>query len=355
MQLGEISFCDQIGYNVKSNELKEKILNELEVLVGFKVVQKHYERFSDHLISRLNSSPHLISLRSNGNPYLLYLTNINFQPHCIFIDKKIQHGYFFPRMIFAKLWFKAPLFENTLFDGEMIRKESGEWEYVINDILCYKNFSLEKYNLVKRINIVYNILSKSFQPDSIQVCQLSIKKYVTVDKIRYLVEEFMPSLNYTCRGIYFKPFFIKFKDVLLNFDDSLIKKVVRIKYKHTGETFMMPEDMNQQKAAPVPTQEEARTTISTSSTNSNNATKEFWVRKTSNPDIYELFEENRAFDSKPMIALVNNIDTSKFLRDSFRLLNVNDKLKMSCKFHVKFQKWIPMATNKPVPDVASEH
>lgn len=351
MQVGEISFCDQIGHNIKSNETKEKILQELERLTGIKIVQKHYEKFTEDTIERLNRAPYLVSLRTNGNPYLLFLTRINFVPLCIFIDKKIQHGYFHPRMILSKLWFDDELFDNTLLDGEMVKTSDGSWTYIINDLICLKNEYLDKMNMVKRINLLYATMESSYHHDCTQLCGVMVKKYVTVDQIQYLLDEFMPLLNYSCRGIYFKPFFIKFKDILLNFDDSLIKKVVRFKYKHsTGDTFIL----NSPGTAILPASDTSITNTfanadkspDVAGTSSNiqcipEGGKVFEIKKTSNSDIYELIDPSN-LSEKPMIALVNNIDTSKFLRDSFRLLGLNDRIRVACSYNQKFKKWAPM-------------
>ena len=112
--------------------------------------QKHFKK--------LNEIPHLISLKSNGNPYLLYLTKYNFNNVCIFIDKKIQPGYFLPRMIIVYLQFSDELFSNTLFEGEMIKDNNNNWLFILNDIYIYKNNLLNKINIINRLEILHNIL-----------------------------------------------------------------------------------------------------------------------------------------------------------------------------------------------------
>ena len=89
MRLGEISFCGHIGFNIKSDELKKRILDEIDLNFKKKIIQKHHEPFNDSMINTLNSNPFLMALRSNGNPYFLYLTKYNNVNQCIFIDKKM--------------------------------------------------------------------------------------------------------------------------------------------------------------------------------------------------------------------------------------------------------------------------
>ena len=136
MMLGEISFAGKTGYNIKSDDVKQRLLDDLEGLTGFKVIQKHHERFHDNLIHKLSGNPHMVCLKSNGNPYLLYLTKINFVNQCVFIDKKIQQGYFYPRMIMSRFRFDDRLFEGgTLIDGEMVKANNGAWIFLVGDIL----------------------------------------------------------------------------------------------------------------------------------------------------------------------------------------------------------------------------
>ena len=129
MHIGEISFCDKICYNIKSNDYKKQVLDELEEKYGFKIIKKHFETYNNSFLDLLKSNPYMISIRSNGNPYMLYLTKYNFVNQCIFIDKKIQNGYFYPRMILSKIHFDDSLFEGTLLEGEMIKDNNNKWIY----------------------------------------------------------------------------------------------------------------------------------------------------------------------------------------------------------------------------------
>jgi len=351
MHLGEISFCDRVGFNIKSDDVKRKILDDLEVATGFKVIQKHFERFDPQIVgNRINSMPHLLSLRSNGNPYLLYLTKYNDENQCIFIDKKVQHGYFYPRMILSKLWFDASLFDNTLLDGEMVRSTHGEWHFIINDIICLNNQLLDKHNIVKRLSIVYDMLTNKYKPDEFSCCKLVVKKYFTLQQVSYMLTEFMSTLPYSCRGVYFKPFYLKFKDILFNFDDSQVQKVVRFKYKHLdGQTFKESitqhynanneKDIKQTvQAPPSPPKVTPSTTVRSPVAGEESI---FYVKKTSNTDIYELYESLN--DQKTYgVALINSMKVSKMMKEIFRNLNATERLAMTCVFNEKFGKYVPV-------------
>lgn len=346
MHIGEISFCDRIGFNIKSDDIKRKLLEDLEQKIGFKVMQKHHEIYDErNHTQKFNSMPHLLSLRSNGNPYLLYLTKYNFENQCIFIDKKIQHGYFYPRMIMSKLWFDPSLFDNTLIDGEMIKTLDGSWHFVINDVLLYKGSCLEKLNIVKRVEIAYTILKDNYYHDEMSsCCLLYVKKYFHYNEIESMVADFMPLLPYTCRGIYIKPFFMKFRDVLLNFNNDLVKKVTRFKCKHVdGATFIATtrSEAPPQQQLPVASLPPPPRPLPIESGDNVEKTRVFYVRKTNNADVYELF--NTQNDLKPhSFALVNKLASSVMMKNLFRDLNSSDKLAMKCEYNDKFTKYAPL-------------
>ena len=42
MHLGVISFCNRVAHNIKSNDIKTEILNEIEQKYNIKIIQKHF-------------------------------------------------------------------------------------------------------------------------------------------------------------------------------------------------------------------------------------------------------------------------------------------------------------------------
>jgi hypothetical protein len=264
-------------------------------------------------------------------------------------------------MVVTKLWFDPQLFSNTLFEGEMVKRNDGSWAFIISDLLADCGRSMINVSLVKRINRVYELLKNQYTEDPLNVCELQVKKYVPVTRVSTLLEEFVPSLDYTCRGVYFKPLFLKFKDVLMNFDDSLITKVVRTKYKEQSNFLLLssvvvpvPESLpnsvvNPNKKRPESADGDAsdassRTSQDTSSSSSQRVQekeREFYVRKGALPDIYELYNAPNDVSRHVFFdALVPNLKASKALRTAFLGLGVTDTLRMRCTWHERFSKWV---------------
>lgn len=326
MQIAEISFADKIAYNIKADDTKRYILDELEKKYMLKIITKHHERFDSKLMPIINNNPHLICARSNGNPYFLHMLRYNYTNYCIFIDKKIQQGYYYPRMIICNFHFTDAIFDDTIFEGEMVKTKTGSWVFLINDVIVLKGRYLQDVNFVKRINALYEVMQNDFKQDDMDICHFGIKKYFKYDELDQLLNHHIPKLPYTCRGLYFKPLFLRFKEILVNFDDSVVKKVERKKYKHVSN-FLLNEPIQEVVSKPE-----------TQLHSTDN--QMFNVRKTSNPDIYELFDIKT--NKLTGVAAVPTMKISKAMRLLFEHKNVVDKIALPCEFSEKFNKWIPV-------------
>jgi hypothetical protein len=294
----------------------------------------------------------------------------------------------------------------------MIKDNDGNWLCLVSDLLALRNAPQDDVNLVRRINTVYAILANGFSPDDHDICRLEVKRYFPPYDLERALKEFMPRLPYTCRGVYFKPFFYKFRDILLNFDDSLIKKIVRTSFKDQGNFLLLKDKVELEERQRLggdkaqPTQEREKTKNNTgaitlesyhmyaatttndicvhTNTNTNNNTlpqlqsqshadsqpesegsgrRVFWVRNTNLPDVYELYESSTeavkgaasaVTPPNAQIACIPSLQSSKYLRGLFATAGVTDVIPMECVFSPKFEKWTPVAEN-PRPNVINEH
>ncbi|PNH05848.1 hypothetical protein TSOC_007856 [Tetrabaena socialis] len=343
MHVGQISFCDGIGYNVKSDEDKERVSGELKAF-GISVLARQYETMS----KAIHRSPHLLSLRTHGNPYYLYLTKVNGVCQCIFVDKKIQQGYFQPRMILSKLWFDSSLFSGTVFDGEMVRcsapaDATTSWIFILNDLLVDRGQSMTNVNLVRRINRLYDILSTQFIADGMDLCQLQVKKYFPYGDLDRMLSEFMPSLPYSTPGIIFKSFLnMKFRDVLFDFrDDREIRqgqdrmRAKRMKLPASGFQVQVQKFQKSQKDdVEETTPKELRKGIKKEEVKKEEV-KSFDVKKTQLPDVYELIDRS---NNTKELACIPNIAISKDMRRLFASVGVADSIAMRCRLHDRFKR-----------------
>lgn len=348
MFLGEISFCDKICYNIKSDDYKEKVLNELDNQCNFKIIRKHHEEFNyNYHMNTLQTKPYLISVRSNGNPYLLYLTRYNYISQSIFIDKKIQSGYFYPRMILSNLMFDESLFENTLLDGEMVKTNDNVWLFLINDILLYKGKCTSNLTLIKRLELLHSLLLNEYKRDDMDYCKIYVKQYFKYKELP-LMQQFVESISYSSRGLYFKPLNQKNKLILYNFDKTLIKKTDRKKFGEFRLNNPQNTETNQDNPSeinPLPPLHNDDPPPNNTSINMNKPEELkdniFYVKKTSNPDVYELYKTVSSPECLG-IACVMKLNTSQLLQSIFNKTALTQRLPFICTLNTKMNKWTPI-------------
>jgi hypothetical protein len=336
---GIISFSDRVAFNIKSNDHKDLILDQMKTLYNIKILQRHHHNLDANNINFILSN-HLMNLRSNGNRYYLYFTLYNNIETMYFIDKKIHPGYQRPRMIFGRGLFDKKIFKNTLLDGEMVKCKDNRWTFLINDIVCYEGVYLNKKMLPDRLKIIYQMLENQYTPDeTIDVCDYKVKSYFYMYKESIEnIMELSSNLNYTCRGIYICPYDLKYKPKLYNFDESSVINVVR-KTKDITEFKSM--DVIEPVATTVTRVATVPTTVATEKPSVlNDEEKILYIVKTNEPDIYNVYD-NEDVLNKPSIgiALVQTLSDSKLLRDSFRDKNAITNIKFICVFVEKFKKW----------------
>ena len=345
MQTGIISFGDRVAWNIKCNNIKDVILNELLNLYNVRIIQKHYYNIDDNNIKYISKLPHLISLRSNGNRYYIYFTLYNDTPIIYFIDMKIHTGYEKPRIILARGLFDPSLFKNTLLDGEMIKTNENKWIFIINDIIAYEGNKLDDVILPERLKIIYNILDKKYTQDDIcDVCSYKVKNYYYLSKKS--LNELMTiskELNYTSRGIYFSSYYLKHKPKLYNFNDNIIVSVQK-KIKDTTEFKELIKD-EQPITKPTLIVSTPTTIISTSNiiTPLNKSYTDLWISKTDDPDIYNIYDNHNILTSNKLgIAFIGSLQDSIKMRNIFKDKSTTITIKFKCNYNEKFKKFQPI-------------
>lgn len=342
--LGIISFSNRIAYNIKSNDHKDMILDQLNSEYMIKILQRHHHDLDEKNLKFVMSNNHLMNLRSNGNRYYLYFTLYNDIEIIYYIDKKIHPGYQRPRILLGRGLFAKSLFKNTLIDGEMVKCKDDSWTFLINDIICYEGKQLFNKTLPERLELVYYILANQYTPDpTIDVCNFKVKTYFNMYKesISEMIE-ISKKLNYTCRGIYFWPNDLKYKPKLYNFDQSSIINVVRkTKDKTEFQTFGGGTLINNENS-PIASCVQSKPICKTDLKLDENE-KMLFLTKTNEPDIYKVYETEDILNTQSIgIALVQTLNISKMLRNAFKDKNVTTYIPFKCIFDNKFDKWKPI-------------
>lgn len=302
----QTSFCNVMIDNITENTSKKYILEQLEILCsGMKYNDRYAKIYNDRFSKNLNN-PHLICLKSIGNPYLLFITQINSLNYAFLIDKKIKEGYQYPKIFILPYHFKTENYKNhSLFECELIRNKNNQWILSIGDSYYMNGENMKHTNIIDRINKLHGFFENCLlNGDFNDICRVQIKKYFNYNQINHIMDDFIPKLSYSVRGLYLVPIKKEYSKILY-----LFQKQQKIKKDYLV----------------------------------------FRILKTLKPDVYELYLKKDDSIQKEGIALVQNIKMSHLLSLSFQ---EEKEVYMKCRMNQHFNKWEPFEkTNELISTV----
>lgn len=213
--LSKISFCDRECFNVNDNPTKEAILKYIETKYkGLNIIDNQYVLMKPHMLKNITYHEHILTTFTNGNPYLLFLTRIDNVPCSIFIDRKVKDGYCYPKIHCVQYKFASELFDTeTIFTGELVRDVNRNFQYLISDLLVHNGDYIKQRNILSRFQTLHSILDLQYTADpATEICPIYCKRLFQYADIKFLLQEFLPVLSYTCKGIVFHTLNNQFSD-----------------------------------------------------------------------------------------------------------------------------------------------
>lgn len=207
---------------------------------------------------------------------------------------------------------------------------------MINDVLAIEGVKQDNVNFIKRYNKIHEIINNKYHPLPQQKFNIQIKRYFKLNDIEQLMN-FKNQLNYTTRGIILKPMFLKFRDILFNFDDSLIDNKRKVKYSENNK-FIESISTNNNLKNLCTSKESTNVDITTNTKVIANKILE--IEKTEKPDVFNLYDDSKKHIG---IACISTLKTSKLLHNAFKTTKLTEKIKFECEYTDKFSnKWIPV-------------
>ena len=215
--LSNISFCDKQCSNLNNNKAKEDLINYIERKYPIKIIDRGYVPLNPHMMRNISYHQHILTTLTNGNSYILFLTQVEGINCCFYIDRKLKGGYTFPKIHCVKYRFANELFEKeTIFSGELIRDNDRKWFFILSDVLVYKGQDTKSKNILSKFEMMHDILKEEYTADEhMEVCPLQVKKLFTYDQVDTLVQDFIPNLSYVCKGLLFNTLDSKFNNYAL--------------------------------------------------------------------------------------------------------------------------------------------
>lgn len=289
------SFCNVEVDNITENTSKKYILEQLRILCsGIKYNDRYAKIYNEKFKNNLNNV-HLISLKSIGNPYLLFITQISSLNYAFLIDKKVKEGYQYPKIFILPYHFNSEIYQkHSLFECELIRTKNNQWILSIGDVYYLNGKNMKKTVIIERMNGINQFLENNLLDSNfIEICKIQIKRYFDYSDYDMIMNDFIPNLSYNIRGFYLVPMKVEYSKIL----------------------YIFPKDHKIKKEYVV-----------------------FRILQTLKPDVYELYLKDNDSIQKIGIALVQTIENSHNLSNYFK---EDEEVYVKCKLNQSFNKWEP--------------
>lgn len=287
-----IKICNRYVQEIKSDLIKSDILK----LLDSNIYLKKKKVILEDDIEILKEKNHPIMIEYNSYRILILLTIYNNRKYCILIDQNIPNKI---KMILIKQRFSDNLYNNTLLDCELLLDKRNNWNILIFDIIMLEN-KIVTESFDKKYEIINNIIENNYVNDKfIQLCNIKKKKVYMFNDLVNLINNNLYNSDYLVSGIIFVT---DENYLLLNFNNKVYQN-------------------NNQKVE----------------ININKSNRNFEMRITNLPDIFELYDEN----NKIGIASISTLELSELCNSVFKKTN-NNKTFFECKYNSQFEKWEPV-------------
>ena len=190
-------FCGKKSIQINNSSLIQEIKEKIKQLGSFHLSSKYYTFLSKKNVNNLKESSFLVSLRSFGKNFILFIATINQKNYCVFINKKNEV------MNIVQFQFSEEIYQGTIFDGELVKNSNNKWLFIINDIAYYKGNNIITEKFTKRQDLISHILTKEYNDNS-DYFYIIKKEFFGYEKINDLVDRYQKCLNYKHSGLYFK-------------------------------------------------------------------------------------------------------------------------------------------------------
>ena len=333
-----ISFCNKQTLNIIDDNFKAQVLDTLQKKYYITIKDRSFYVVKQNNIKYMEHNPYILSIKSLGSLYYLFLTTIEDKQYCIYIDKKIKEGHTHPRMLFVNYRFDESLFNDTLIEGELLKNNDNEWMFIIINLILHKGELQKNKNIVIRLNTMYNILTNLYKKDDhMEICPLYIKRLFSYHEMDTIFNEYIPSLNYKTRGIYLEGFKNQKRDKsnrLQNCNDHLYLFPRNMKFDKPKEKVKI--DITSYKSE-IKKQESIKKSEKVVVSGMEYIT--FMIRKTDKSDIYNLYCLDNTEIVNYGIAWIDSLRTSKKIAKNFKQ---KDSYNIQCVYSQDMEKWRPV-------------
>ena len=336
MNASAMSFGAHVGFNLKSDEDKSRILKDLGESFGIQINRHRAVRYrACHATTLRRGNNYVAALQPSGPGYFLFLTRVNFAGVCIFVDKMVRPGHFYPRMILVHLAFDDRVFDDTVMEGHLLRCSDGQHVFLVTDLLADCGEALnERAPTTERIRRLHRILQHEHSPDDRDVCIFRAQPYFPISQLRDVMHTQLSRIEYACRGITFKPQDPqRGPDIIFVFPQALKSTGIE-PGRHGPEVGgAEPEPEEDTEEEQEPEEEEQQEP---------EEEREFFAKRTGMPDVYELYmhKEDAGQRQCDHIAGVPTMEASRAMIAAFDGESPHAVVSLRFYFSPRFGKWL---------------
>ena len=354
LETGAISFCGKRALNIKSDDYKKSVLDNIVNRHGVYHNKRNYQTYkpTHEGMVRKYAGASLSSVVSSGNAYLLYITKDEYsgKNQVFFIDCKTCDGYAYPRIVMLWIRFQSEVYNNTLLRGELVRDRSNNWIFIIDDMMTYCGRELKNVKKAERVKLTAQLLNRDYIRDNnLELMWLRMKRYFTVGDTDEITQTFIPSLNYDTRG--FTLHLSNGINIFMHTGSNKTnrrerrrgdkKTVVTPKKKRTKRVDLSATKLDYKTERHIASSKKnIKMTIEPEpSTPLDKSTVTLLLKETEQPDVYKLYAMKAGVRRRVSYAHVPSIEISKMLNDA---TSGSGDVLVECSYNSIFDKWTPL-------------
>lgn len=283
----------------------------------------------------------------HGAIWLLYLTRSNGPLNggvCCLIGRRAAPGEFYPRVAFVHLRFDAPAFDGTVLEGELARGPDGAWAFAVCDVLVHRGRALEAgAPLPARLARAAHLVRHSYQPRDTDLFVVRRKRWLGAADLAAVRPHTAP---HGWRALLWAPIAASGRRGGGGGNAALLVLLPPSPPRSHARA-----DADERQAE----EEEEAEAVDDEEEDLPPRTRQFWVRSTPLPDVYELHldrlgalrsvgdGEGGVADASglPMTAGVPSLSASQALAAALRAAAPDPAARVTLAFSTRFRKWIP--------------
>ena len=207
MKTSPVTFCSSSVEQIIDHHTKTTLMESIRQCVNINIAERTFRPVKNIKDLMYLQNPHLITVATRCQRWLMYLTQVNHKNVCVLIERSIKPGYPYPKMLVVPYHFNEILYQNTLMDLEVIDNAKGHDTplILVCDILMMKNRDVSVWDPVRRMNTLHIIFGKQFTDNmQLQPSAIQIKRLFCINNFDDLIV-FLRTLPYEVKGLHFLP------------------------------------------------------------------------------------------------------------------------------------------------------